>query len=331
MGSGRSLQLHADCDSVVEPGTKVVQSEALELDFDQLFDEYLEQLRYPVSTIAEYVLKECSVEDHGPDDFSVKVVLCGKKLDSYGYGRGDGVDMIGLWTRVTGDRAKRHIRCQDTVQPPGCFADELEKHAAGGGAKTCFLEDPLRVEFQVELSDGSRLEDQEATKQILLGILGPAVSRVGQQLVKVSADQESTRGDGGRSVISGPLDEATDFDNLWERYVEAIKSPPGAAVAPEVVEVSDEEFHVILEIPPDTKLTTTVRHCKESGEILAVTTDGEEKVVSKTTSVLHREPLIVEVWGESRTGERQSGRGAARALQAHLESALAPKKSGWFW
>ena len=27
-----------------------------------------------------------------------------------------------------------------------------------------------------------------------------------------------------RSVISGPLDEATDFGNLWERYIEAVRS-----------------------------------------------------------------------------------------------------------
>mmetsp|Transcript_47979 Transcript_47979/g.126687 ORF Transcript_47979/g.126687 Transcript_47979/m.126687 type:complete len:334 (+) Transcript_47979:109-1110(+) len=333
MGSGSSVNLTPDADSVIEPGTKVVMSEPLEVDFGLLFDEYMDQLRYPVEPIKEYVLKECSVEEHGPDDFTVKVVLDGKKLDSYGYGRGDGVDNIDLWTRVTGDRAKREIWSRPIVAPPGCYVDEVDTFKCPStGAKTSFTsETPLRVEFWIEMAGGARL-DQDIAKGILLPPLGGAMQGLGKQLVKVKPDMDATRGGGLKSVISDPFDELSTFDEFWDKYLDAARNPPSAQVKPEIIEVSDEEFHTVAVIPGgDKKLTTKFRHCKESGEIQAATFLDAELTGGKTTTIVHKEPLFVEAWGESKTGDRQAGRGAAKMLQASLEAALAPKKTGWFW
>lgn len=332
MGAKPSVQMTADTDSVLEPGTKVVMSEGLEVDFDLLMDEYLEQHRYPIDSMKEYVLKSCDIEEHGKDDFTVKVILDGKKLDSYGYGRGDGIDRIDLWTRVTADRTKRELWSRPIVPPPGAWADEVDQVTAGGGACSRFTtEEPMRCEFHIVLPDGSAYEQ---AIDVVQPILGAAIMEVSKKKVKVKSDQDSIKASGEKSVVSEPMDEFTTYDEFWDKFIEVLKAGD-AAVSPELVEVSDSEFHTVVtdtitDPTTEQKWITKIRHSKESGEIQIVTMNNSG-ILSKAVIILHKDPLRVESWGEDKDGVRQFGRGSAKGLQRYIDAVLEPKSSGWFW
>jgi len=332
MGAKPSVKLTTDAPSTAEKGQKVVTSEPLEVDGLALMEELLQQARYPVDSLKGHVLKSCDVQENGPDDFTVKVILDGKKLDRYKSGRGDGMDRIDHWMRVVADRKNRRIQQTSFVDLQGCWVDEVEQaRSKGGYGCTELVGSPMRVEFHIIQADGSRQTDEEAAA-LLDTILTDALTNMEKRKAKVMAEQDSLQGDGQKSVISEPLDEHIDFDSFWEKFLGTIKSPPSVPwlFRPKVLEVSKEEFHTVL-VLPDTKqkITTIVKHSKASGELTMETMQDGEKI-GGCTVILHRNPLRVESWGVDIDGKRLSGGSSVKSLQQTVDAVLSKKSHRWF-
>lgn len=330
MGAKPSVKLSTNVDSVAQPGQKVVVSEPLEVHPNALLDELLDQLRYPVESYKEYVLKACEVTEHGPDDFTVKTILDGKKLDRYRHGRGDGIDRIDVWSRITADRKTRRIMNRPVVPPPGCWVDEVEA-SKNSDSFACYqlVDSPLRLEFHCVTDKGERWSDEQAVA-VVQGTLAAALANMEKRKVKILAEQDSLQGGGLKSVISEPMDAHTDFDAFWDKFLSIMKAPPGSPVKPQIVTVSESEFHTVVTDPASKQtLTTKIQHNRASGEVSTVTFSGDERLNSSNV-VLHRKPLQIESWGEDAEGVRWAGRGTAKALQEYVDVVLAKKGHRWF-
>uniref|UniRef100_A0A7S3SAX5 Uncharacterized protein n=1 Tax=Strombidinopsis acuminata TaxID=141414 RepID=A0A7S3SAX5_9SPIT len=331
MGAKPSVKLTTDAPSTAEKGQKVVTSEPLEVDGLALMEELLQQARYPVDSLKGHVLKSCDVQENGPDDFTVKVILDGKKLDRYKSGRGDGMDRIDHWMRVVADRKNRRIQQTSFVDLQGCWVDEVEQaRSKGGYGCTELVGSPMRVEFHIIQADGSRQTDEEAAA-LLDTILTDALTNMEKRKAKVMAEQDSLQGDGQKSVISEPLDEHIDFDSFWEKFLDMVKNPPNAPAKVKVTDVSKEEFLSEIVVPDSkTTMTTKVKHNKAAGEVITETLQDGERV-SGSTVLLHRNPLRVETWGVDSEGKRLAGRGTARGLQEYVDTVLAKKSHHRSW
>lgn len=203
--------------------------------------------------------------------------------------------------------------------------EEESKSKASGYMLLELVGSPLRVEYHIGMADGSRVVDKSAVAAVNPALTA-ALTNMAKRKVKVMPEQDTLKGDGQKSAISEPMDEHIDFDSFWEKLIDMIKSPPNAPIAPQIVEVSKEEFDSVVVVPDTkTKLTTKVKHNKAAGEMMAETLqDGE--VVGSSTVILHREPLRVESWGVDSEGKRLSGHGTARGLQEYVDTALAKER-----
>jgi len=334
MGSGPSVEVQVEVDSISEPGTKCCQTASLaEYSYNTLVDELLDISRYPVDPMKEAVLKSCDVQVHGPDEFTVKVVLDGKKLDSYGYGKGDGTDRVDNWTRIVCNREKRCIDSYAIVIFPGMWIDEVDPKKQWIHSRTTFLEDPLRIEFYIDVLEGpeagKRLANDMAKGSMMAYLYG-ALSNMQARKVKCRPDQDSIRDKGQKSVVSEPMDDHTDYDTFFTNWVDGMKNPPTMPGVPpaELTEVSETELYLKRTLEDGTKFVTKITHDKDTGEVYSVVFRNSDKI-SSSVFVLHREPLRFEAWHEDKSGDRRAGSGAARAMQMQLDASLA-KGSSWF-
>lgn len=330
MGSGPSVELTPNADSELEPGEKCVLSASLEeYEYDVLVSEVMECMKYPIGPYKEPVLKAVEVEEHGADDFTVKVILDGNKLDSFGYGKGDGTDRVDLWVRVTANREKRTLESHIIVGEPGAWINEVDPaQKVVAISKTLFNTDPLRLEFHILATETGTRYAGDRAKAAIAGCLNTALGNLASRKVKIFGDQPSLTNPDLKSCVSEPIDEHSDYDTFFTYLVEAIKAPPGPGSV-ETNEVSDSEFHVVRTMPEGNQFTTKCNYSQKSGEIKHSTFSEKGNMLSSTVLVLHKEPLRLEAWNLDAQGQRNAGRGTAKAFQLLIDVTLA-KSSSWF-
>lgn len=336
MGASHSAQLFEEQASTAEPGTKSIISESLEnLDppptEHEIVEEFLRIVRYPVDSTTEAVLKQVDVQEKSPDDFIVKVILDGKKLDGYSKGRGDGIDRVKTWKRVLVDRTKHVITAEDFVDEGqlGAWADEASDKEVVCKTSLHLLSDPLRLEFLLD-KDGQRLAIAPVrdalyvwSDAIINGIHSTKTAKA-----QVTADAPSIKDKDAKSNVSDPLEAHVSYDNFFLYLVAVMKEDFSKVPGAEASEVSATEFVVELKLEEDSTQRRVLKLDAEKGETqVEVFLDG--KLARTQYNVVHRSPLVVESWGIDHEGSRVTGASAARELQSWANRAI-DKANSWF-
>uniref|UniRef100_A0A7S2VRI5 Uncharacterized protein n=1 Tax=Zooxanthella nutricula TaxID=1333877 RepID=A0A7S2VRI5_9DINO len=341
MGGGHSVELLADQDAVSEKfrGKKCIMSATLDdldppAEPDGVFKELVEWLRRPVEPMGEGVLKSVTVtEDDGEDNFTTKVIADGFKLDAYGFGKGDGTDRVTRWKKVKLDRANGVVEWTDLVSELtlGAWADE-----ATGETGTCItvtiLKNPHRLEIVIQDADGTN-PSGEAVANALYGLTDRIVGMV-QQLAKakVKASVE-TKGSGEKSVMVEPMDEHVDFDGFFNKFItiqrEKFEKIPGVVID----DPTEGEFVTVAIIPqPDGSektSTNSVKHNVNTGSITLEMHDTEGILVNTMYWQLHKDPLQLEAWSITKTGERIVSESIARVVQFDTNQTI-ERANSWF-
>ncbi|CAK9082140.1 unnamed protein product [Durusdinium trenchii] len=187
----------------------------------EAFDETMAMLRYPLDPISEGLLKELVLKDLDENTFLLKVILDGKKLDSVGYGKGDGTDRVRYWKKVTVNPAAMSISVVDYVNDGemGAWITDAKEEVVS----TCsvnFLEDPVQIEFCLD-KDGERLASPEHrdgmypwTDAIVANIMSFKNAKV-----KVRPDAPSIKEKGLKSLVSEPMDEHVSYESFFAQLV----------------------------------------------------------------------------------------------------------------
>lgn len=322
MGSGYSIE--PDQDSVTNPGEKVVLTTELEgCKYEDLIDGTFDYLKLP-SPHVEPVLKNVEVKDESESGYTVKVILDGAKLDQFGFGNGKGTDRVNGWLKVEVDRAAGMIHTQSYVPMGGQFIDEASDAKAFFESFTKVLKDPVRIEYYMVV-DGARMAGP-AQAALLKTFVDPIVEMSKTRKVRFLPDQDSIAEPGKKSVISEPMDEHISYDTLWTSITDWKSGFEGK----EITEVSENEVFASGEggvEPADG--ATTVTFDKEKGTINRTRTIAG-KVQETSYTVVHQDPLRMEVWveaGEEKT--RLAGRHIAMYTTVVVEQVISKASSWW--
>eukprot|EP00435_Cladocopium_sp_Y103_P046181 s2555_g13.t1 len=148
----------------------------------EAFEETIALLRYPLDPISEGLKKELQITELDANSFVVKLILDGKKLDSFGYGKGDGTDRVRHWKKVVAKPEKMSITVTDFVpeaQLGEWLSDAKEEPLNFCGIFNChalvecqFLSKPCTVFWLTVRCCGSNMDLE---KQKLLNTSPPAV------------------------------------------------------------------------------------------------------------------------------------------------------------
>eukprot|EP00449_Zooxanthella_nutricula_P025118 CAMPEP_0198540936 /NCGR_PEP_ID=MMETSP1462-20131121/53480_1 /TAXON_ID=1333877 /ORGANISM="Brandtodinium nutriculum, Strain RCC3387" /LENGTH=339 /DNA_ID=CAMNT_0044271079 /DNA_START=60 /DNA_END=1079 /DNA_ORIENTATION=- len=338
MGGGHSVELFPDKDSETKPGHKCVMSASLDalkppVPPDDLIDEMVEWFERPVDVTGEAMLKSVTLtENGGMDDFTVKVIFDGSKLQAYGMGKGDGsdTDRVRRWKRVIVDRAKRSLILIDYVPEAkfGVWVGEEEEKELFRVTMT-ILEKPHRLEFLCQAQD--QFMAGEFITNALYGLTDNIVGRV-QALSKSVVKAVMGEVDGKVAVVVKGLEEHVDESQFFEKFVGLLRSRLESIPGANLEDVDDNTFTVEAERPrADGSMVPgkhIVKHDADSGEIShAVEDDGV--IVNTSFWKLHGSPLMLEAWHVTKTGERIATKSLARNLQTHVNDAI-EKANSWF-
>uniref|UniRef100_A0A7S1SDS0 Uncharacterized protein n=1 Tax=Alexandrium catenella TaxID=2925 RepID=A0A7S1SDS0_ALECA len=314
----------ADQDSPTTPGAKCVLVTSLSMSKEDLMDGCVMKARYPVGPLRP-LLKVFEATDHGPDEFTVKATLDGAKLEEHHMGDGTERDRVAVWMKckLEGDT----IRGESYVDPEGEWANKATKTGkVFWTACTKVLEDPVRVEYWCEVQ-GKRYANSEVTGHWLpwiKAIIDIATSRK----VHFKPDTDSLHEPGQKSLITDSLDDLSTFDELWKGLTNH------AVIYPDLVttEMSDSEVYVGLDggiEPPDGGWRVEVD--KEAAKIVR-TKELSGKLTEVQTTVLHKEPLRIELWRVMADGSRDSSLSFARHTAMVCDQLIKKPDSGsWFW
>uniref|UniRef100_A0A6U6WU57 Uncharacterized protein n=1 Tax=Zooxanthella nutricula TaxID=1333877 RepID=A0A6U6WU57_9DINO len=344
MGAGHSVELLADQDAVSEQfkGTKCIMSASLDdldppVEPEKVLKELLVWLRRPVVPIAEGVLKSVDVTEHdGEDHFTVKVVTDGLKLDAYGFGRGDGADRVPIWKTVKVDRAKGCVDWVDHVSEltMGAWADEASETHEKARIAVTFVKNPNRLELVTKDEEGSVLSGDMLVKGMYF-LTDMIVGTVQQQvLAKVKACVgESRQQSGVKSVIVEKMDEHVDYEGFFHKFVtiqrEKFEKIPGVVID----DPTEGEFVTVAIIPqPDGSektSTNSVKHNVNTGSITLEMHDTEGILVNTMYWQLHKDPLQLEAWSITKTGERIVSESIARVVQFDTNQTI-ERANSWF-
>ncbi|CAK9081053.1 unnamed protein product [Durusdinium trenchii] len=286
-------------------------------------------LRYPLDPISEGLLKELVLKDLDENTFLLKVILDGKKLDSVGYGKGDGTDRVRYWKKVTVNPAAMSISVVDYVNDGemGAWITDAKEEVVS----TCsvnFLEDPVQIEFCLD-KDGERLASPEHrdgmypwTDAIVANIMSFKNAKV-----KVRPDAPSIKEKGLKSLVSEPMDEHVSYESFFAQLVtssrEALSSVPG-----NVMEESAGEMRFTNTSEGGEVSTNVVKFNESTGEFV-VTFSSQGKVRSELHRVVHRSPLVMEGWDIDADGNRLSGMAKAKEVQKNINNMI-DKANSWF-
>jgi len=331
MGNVPQVEVHANAESPTEPGKISVVSGPLDgyCNFDSFFDELIPILKEPLYPLESYVLKRHEVKDIDADTFTVKIIHDGAKLTMYGFGSltKDGADYLRAWQTVRCSKEKREISVEDYNEEGKLVSTSY----------TRFPQEPFRVEFWVDMADGTRLCDGNMATLLKNFYVVPVVKSLMTRKVTVSTGVASPGG-GWTSAMSGPLDEFVDYDTCFESVIEVLKESVENKAGGQVQELSDREFEMLVTAPSigdhsngDTKMTQLIRHDRKTGEIINVASVGGEFLYTSWI-VLHRSPLRVEHWTEV-DSKRVCGRQERSVLQTFVDSIVAKSEGagGWFF
>lgn len=335
MGSGHSIELIADADSLAEPGTRVVMTASLD-DIDppiggqQFFEEMLAISR-TVDPIAENVLKEIQVKEESPTKVTIKVILDGKKLDSYGYGKGDGTDRVRVWKKFDIDMGSLSAVVLDYVMEPlqGAWIDECSDKEVVLTTYLKVIKDPTRVEVYSILPDGTRLsgtELQQGLWPIFDAIVG-SIQLEARAKVKMTPNAPSIKEKGKVSAVSEPMDEHVYYDAFFDSFLAVMKEDM-QSVQGTTFEEGDGEIMVVQPISEGETVKQRIQFNQESGEInIAFIKDG--KIMRQQHHVIQQSPLVMEAWNVGPDGDRTAGPSATKMLQKQVNRAI-DKANSWF-
>lgn len=343
MGVSHSVELLEDQDSPTEPGKKSIISASVDdldppVSGDQLISEYVAWLKKPIDPMTEAILKSCTVTDDGPDACTVKVVLDGIKLDSYGYGKGDGTDRVRSWKKVVVDKAAGKVVTSDYVSEPalGAWLDEATDKEVLATSTFQVLKDPTRIEFSVVTKDGERLSGA-FLRDALYALTDRLIGEIHDQVkakVKVTCGK-AIKTAGEDSVISQPLDEHADYESYFDKMVAVLREKLEKIPNVEMEDISGAEFRAKVPTPPkegdseERKNTIIVKHSVESGEMTVTTRADDGQVVSTTFRQVHKTPFVVEAWNIDRGGERSVGDAFAKEVQKQVNEVI-ERLNSWF-
>jgi len=339
MGNAHGVELFPDQESVGELGTKSIISASFEalnpaVTADDFVAEFITMLRYPVNPMSEAVLKKVDLDEKSADEFIVKVILDGKKLDQFGYGRGDGIDGIRVWKRVTVDRTKKILTLEDYVDETqlGAWADQGSDSEVIMKTVCYVLSGPTRCEFAVDRK-GERWASDEA-REFMYFWTDPLLEMIQQDKsakVLVTGGAPSIKETGAQSNVSGPLDEYCSYDKFFEKMVDVLKEAVQRDPSSVPEDVSATEFVTktkqVIE-DKEKEVCVSVKWAQDAGSIEYTTTsDGVVQSVAKY--FVHKSPFVVESWVVGIDGERApTSDTSARALQRLLNTAI-DKANSW--
>lgn len=322
MGTGPSV--HADVDSPTMPGMKSCVSDPLDEycdDIDAFFDELLAMMKEPVSLGEVAVLKKVELNEQGSEECTVRVVLDGEKLLSYGFGSSaspDGEDVTRIWQRLMWSRDKRYIEAQN-YDP----ADGITEHDRW---RINLLSDPFRLEVVI-LKDFAGVGTKVVAWIMEEAWIKPILSIIKGRRVKIKRNVSSPFG-GGMSAVSEPLDRHIDFDALFEAVLRRIRLLGGHDS--QVIDISDSEFEATASTEvfgggigpgfPNQALKYSVKHDRTSGEVVLVVSIGNHLLYTHFF-VLHKDPLLLETWVEQ-DGRRHAPKFTGDHLQILADSAI---------
>ncbi|CAK0867113.1 unnamed protein product [Prorocentrum cordatum] len=139
--------------------------------------------------------------------------------------------------------------------------------------------------------------------------------------VKVQQGVASPTNAAFKSAVSEPLDTHISYERLWAELIDLLQYPQSTAenkYSPPVV-IGDNEFEVKQESKASGE--STLRHFinKPVGEVRIETCGKAGRVRDRNWVVLHKNPLRMELWGES-PGERKHGPGKSAMVQNFLDA-----------
>jgi len=316
MGSGPSLAL-SQADSPTEPGKPSIISEEIPHPFDAFWEEGVALLRENLDPQVIPVIKEVTVEEVSPDEFTTKVLLDGAKLNSYGLGNPADPNSDRVYSLMRNTVKKKECLIKNEIYAPHWVGEAATLQIT---AYAHFLQDPCRMEYWWIMPDGTRQAD-DTVQAGLQNYVNTVMAELVEKKVPCKFDK------GKKCVISDAIDESiVTYDNLFDGLVDTMKEFPGSTVADE----TETGFKLM---PPDAEKQpySAVSFDKEKGSIAIDTfqPDGIEKVMSTYYS-LSQNPVVLESYIEAK-GARNTPKGHKRIVQMQVEKAIGKSSGGWFW
>lgn len=333
MGASHSVELMAEQEST-QPGMMSIISGPLDaldppISREEAYEETIALLKYPMDPITEGLKKDLQVTQQDANTFVMKLILDGKKLDSFGYGKGDGTDRVRFWKKVTCNRDKFSITVQDYVpeRELGAWVTEA-KEEVKASCEINFLQDPPQIEFCVD-QEGKRWADPETrdglyswTDNILGGLHAFKTAKV-----KVIPDQPSIKEKGLKSMVSEPMDEHVSYENFFPQMVKFTKDFLGK-VPNMTLDESDGEIRGSVTNEQGEVTKHVVKFDEAAGE-MSITMIQQDKVRAELHRKVHRSPLVVEAWDLDAEGQRLTGSAKAKEIQKNV-NVMIDKANSWF-
>mmetsp|Transcript_5062 Transcript_5062/g.15626 ORF Transcript_5062/g.15626 Transcript_5062/m.15626 type:complete len:379 (+) Transcript_5062:77-1213(+) len=234
MGNGPYVKVHPDAESPTCLGAKSALSDPIDdfCDYATFFEELIPRLRDPVHPLEQYVLKSLEVVDHGPQEFTVKIILNGELLTRLGVGKPDGSDVVRRWQRVAHSHEDRMIIFEE-------YGEDGKPYATN---KLKFLEDPFRVEVWSDWITGERFSGPILAWSTETFYITPIIRNVIHRKVMVRREVDSPGGT-GKCCLSDPLDGYLTFDAITEGLPEVMKTMCEKTFGT-VEEISPTEFEM---------------------------------------------------------------------------------------
>lgn len=327
------IDLFPEQDSAVEPGQKVILSGSFDelepkIAIERFFEEVESFLRWPIDPITEYIMKSCDVTENGPDEFVVKVILDGKKLDSWNRGRGDGCDRVKTWKKVTLDRKALRIETSDYVPEStfGEWADQCDGKTVIANFYMACLKEPSRFECWL-IRDGDRIAHQDFANFLYNAWTDPLIKSIKSEMnAKVQATiAPSPTNASVLSVVSDPLDAFIDYDTYFESMTkktrEFFEKMPDT-----VIEDEADGFTVKTTMKVDDKdviQPKTVKFNHETGDLVITFHGADSKTHQTVHRVLHKSPLRLEAWNINDSGERKMTPSFLGQIKREVNDAIA--------
>jgi len=350
----KAITLMPDVDSVAEPGKKCIRSSSFShldppITLDQVVETAMYFLRYPIwNGMPDYeFLKRVEVQEFAENDFEVKVILDGEKLDAAGKGQGDGMDQISLWRRTILTRIRisgpgsltsdwdTRITQMHYVRP---YVGIREDEASNDDIKTLtvFYCMPRSVVCEVcvdveGVRDASGARCERIEKIMNLCYQDWCLHWIVR--VRVTHGHRSIKDPGKISNVSEVIDDHCTYDELWENLMRRIKRSIGCDSDGE-----DGQYVGVSHRPEihHDKVRSELEASKATGEVrllqVAITEDGALAWPSWSRlvkMVVHQEPLAVESWEVDEDGDNVSNFAGARRLSELVNSALERISDSW--
>jgi len=335
MGASHGVELMAEQESS-QPGLQSIISGPLDaldppINCKEAFEETVALLRYPMDPITEGLKKELQITELDANSFVIKLILDGKKLDGFGYGKGDGTDRVRHWKKVVAKPEKLSISVTDYV-PEALLGEWLSdaKEEAVSFCEINFLQDPPQIEFCIDDKDGNRLANPE-TRDGLYSWSDNIVNNIHSfktAKVKMTPDSTSIAEKGLKSMVSEPMDEHVSYENFFPQMVkftrDFLAQVPGITLDETESEirgsVTNEQGEVTRHL---------LKFSEATGE-MTVTVSHQDKVRTELHRKVHSgPPLVLEAWDVDAEGHRLTGAAKAKEIQKNM-NIMIDKANSWF-